>query len=179
MRTVVDREQLAHRVYAAAYLTGKFRLRSGLVSDEYFDKYLFESDPRLLRQVGDELAALLPERTEAVAGLELGGIPLATIVSQISGLPTLFVRKEAKTYGTCRLAEGGEVAGRRVAVVEDVVTSGGQLRRSCAELSERGAEIEAVLCVIDRQQGGREALEAEQLTFRAMFTMGELVAAGG
>jgi orotate phosphoribosyltransferase len=168
-------DALARRLHAAAHLTGTFRLRSGLVSDEYFDKYLFESDPRLLREVGAELVALLPERAEAVAGLELGGIPLATIVSQISGLPTLFVRKEAKTYGTCRLAEGGEVSGRRLAVVEDIVTSGGQLLASCAELRERGAEIEAVLCVIDRQQGGREALAAAGLALRSVFTMEDLL----
>ena len=95
--------------------------------------------------------ALVPDDTEAVAGLELGGIPLVTIVSQISGLPALFVRKEAKTYGTCRLAEGGEVDGRRLAVIEDVVTSGGQLLESCAALRERGASVTAVLSVIDRQ----------------------------
>jgi orotate phosphoribosyltransferase len=175
--TGLDRTQLARRIHATAHLTGTFRLRSGQVSDEYFDKYLFESDPALLRDVGRALAFPLPDRTETVAGLELGGIPLATVVSQISGLPTLFVRKEAKTYGTCRLAEGGEVAGRRLAVVEDVVTSGGQLLKSCADLRERGAEIEAVLCVIDRQQGGRDALTAAGLKFRAVFTMDDLVAA--
>jgi orotate phosphoribosyltransferase len=168
---------LARRVYEAAHLVGSFRLRSGAVSDEYFDKYLFEADPVLLREIAAALVALLPDDAEAVAGLELGGIPLATMVSQLSGLPALFVRKEAKTYGTCRLAEGGEVAGRRLAVVEDVVTSGGQLLASCAALRERGAELVAVLSVIDRQQGGREALEAVGLDFRPLFTHAQLLAA--
>ena len=106
---------LARRIYERSHLTGAFRLRSGVVSDEYFDKYLFEADPVLLREVCDALIGTLPERVEAVAGLELGSIPLATVVSQRSGLPTLFVRKKAKDYGTCRLAEGGEVAARRLA----------------------------------------------------------------
>lgn len=170
---------LARRIYDRSHLTGEFRLRSGVVSGEYFDKYRFESDPELLREVSRALIALLPEGVEALAGLELGGVPLATMASQLSGIPALFVRKEAKDYGTCRLAEGGEVAGRRVAVIEDVVTSGGQLIRSCAALRERGADIVAVLCVIDREAGGTESLAAEGLTLRSLFTMSLLRHAAG
>lgn len=165
---------LAARVYDRAHLTGEFRLRSGVTSGEYFDKYLFEGDPELLREVVRGLVALLPEGVDALAGLELGGVPLATVASQLSGLPTLFVRKEAKTYGTCRLAEGGEVSGRRLAVVEDVVTSAGQIIRSCTALRERGAEIVAVICVIDRETGGRENLADEGLPLSTLFTMSQL-----
>lgn len=172
-------EALAQRIYEASHLTGEFVLRSGATSTEYFDKYLFESDPALLRDVGAALAALLPDEADSLAGLELGGVPLATMVSQLTGLPTLFVRKEAKTYGTCRLAEGGEVEGRRLAVVEDVITSGGQVVESCRELRERGAEIVTVLCVIDREAGGADALAAEGLPLRAAFTMSQLNAAAG
>jgi orotate phosphoribosyltransferase len=89
------------------------------------------------------------------------------------------VRKEAKTYGTCRLAEGGEVEGRKLAVVEDVITSGGQVIESCRELRERGGEVVAVLCVIDREAGGAQALAAEGLTLHAAFTMSQLNAAAG
>jgi orotate phosphoribosyltransferase len=167
---------LARRIRERSHLTGEFRLRSGQVSGEYFDKYRFESDPALLREVAGELVALLPADAEAVAGLELGGIPLATIVSQLTGLPALFVRKEAKEYGTCRLAEGGEVDGRRLAVIEDVVTTGGQLLLSCAALRERGADIRAVLCVIDREAGGRENLAAEGLELRSVLTASSLAA---
>jgi orotate phosphoribosyltransferase len=165
---------LGRRIRERAHLTGEFRLRSGLVSHEYFDKYRFESDPALLREVAGELVTLLPGDAEAVAGLELGGIPLATMVSQLSGLPALFVRKRAKDYGTCRLAEGGEVDGRRLAVVEDVVTTGGQLLESCAALRDRGADIRAVLCVIDREAGGRESLAAAGLELRAVLTATDL-----
>jgi orotate phosphoribosyltransferase len=170
---------LARRIYDRAHLTGEFRLRSGVVSGEYFDKYLFEADPELLREVAEALVTLLPERAESVAGLELGGVPLATMVSQLSGLPALFVRKEAKDYGTCRLAEGGEVAGRRLAVIEDVVTSGGQLIESCTALRERGADIVSVLCVIDREAGGADNLAEQGLELRSVFTMSQLRQAVG
>jgi orotate phosphoribosyltransferase len=165
---------LARRIHERAHLTGEFRLRSGATSTEYFDKYRFEADPALLREVAEGLAGLVPPDAEAVAGLELGGVPLATMVSQVTGLPALFVRKRAKEYGTRRLAEGGDVAGRRLAVVEDVVTTGGQLVESCAALRDEGAEIAAVLCVIDREQGGAENLAAHGLELRALFTAGDL-----
>jgi orotate phosphoribosyltransferase len=171
--------ELGDRIYERARLTSEFRLRSGATSSEYFDKYLFESDPRLLREIAEELVGLLPAGVELLAGLELGGVPLAVVASQASGLPSVFVRKTAKAYGTCRLAEGGEVAGCRIAVIEDVVTSGGQVIESCRGLRDRGAEIAAVLCVIDREAGGRENLAAEGLDLRALFTIDALRRAPG
>lgn len=162
---------LARRIYERSHLTGEFTLRSGATSNEYFDKYLFESDPVLLREIAQALVRLLPEDVDAVAGLELGGVPLAAVLSQVSGLPALFVRKEAKTYGTCRLAEGGKVAGRRLVVIEDIVSSGGQVVASCRALRDRGAEIVAVLCVVDRETGGAATITAEGLELRSVFTI--------
>ena len=173
---MTDREVLARTIFEVSHLTGTFTLRSGAVSEEYFDKYLFESDPQLLRDLAAALAPLVPSGTEALAGLELGGVPLAVMLSQATGLPTLFVRKEAKTYGTCRLAEGGELEGRRVTVVEDVVTSGGQIVTSCGDLRERGAIVEHALCVIDREAGGPDALRAIGVELRPLFLMHELQA---
>jgi orotate phosphoribosyltransferase len=166
--------ELARCIHARSRLTGEFTLRSGEVSHEYFDKYLFESDPVLMREIAEALVKLLPERVNALAGLELGGVPLATLCSQISGLPTLFVRKQAKGYGTRRLAEGGAVRGRRLAVIEDVVTSGGQVLDSCRELREQGADIAVVLCVIDREAGGAGSVAREGLQLRSLFTASEL-----
>lgn len=171
--------ELGERIYRHARLTGEFRLRSGAVSGEYFDKYLFESDPWLLREIAEALVGLLPAGVQALAGLELGGVPLAVVISQVQGLPTAFVRKSAKTYGTCNLAEGAEVSGRRIVVIEDVVTSGGQVIESCRLLRERQADIAAVLCVIDREAGGRDNLAAAGLPLRSLFTMSELQRAGG
>ena len=170
----MDRHGLARDIYDRTHLTGEFTLRSGVVSNEYFDKYLFESDPVLLRTICEALAPLVPPRIEALAGLELGGVPIAAVLSQLTGLPALFVRKEAKTYGTCRLAEGGDLDGRRLLVVEDVVTSGGQVITSCGDLRERGATVEHAVCVIDRQSGGPEGLAAIGVELRALYTMTEL-----
>jgi orotate phosphoribosyltransferase len=112
-------------VRAIASLEGEFRLRSGQVSTTYFDKYRFESDPRLLKRVAAEMIPLLPQGTEVLAGLELGGVPIATAISLETGIPAAFVRKNAKGYGTCLAVEGGEVRGKRVALIEDVITTGG------------------------------------------------------
>jgi orotate phosphoribosyltransferase len=172
-----ERRLLARRIHGRSRLTGEFVLRSGAVSNEYFDKYLFESDPLLLREIAEALVGLLPERVDALAGLELGGVPLATVCSQVSGLPTLFVRKQATSYGTRRLAEGGPLAERRLVVIEDVITSGGQAIESCRRLRDEAAEIAAVLCVIDREAGGAQNLADEGLELCALFTMSQLVTA--
>jgi orotate phosphoribosyltransferase len=173
-KDMVSREQLARHIYETSSLKGQFRLRSGAFSDEYFDKYLFESNPALLKEIAEGLRSLVPPETEALAGLEMGGIPIATVLSQLTGIPVLFVRKTAKQYGTCKFAEGGEVAGRKLVIVEDVVTSGGQIIESANALRAEGAEIIRVLCVIDRQSGGVENLAASDLELRALFTMMEL-----
>ena len=129
-------EVLARRIHDRAHLEGEFQLRSGAVSGEYFDKYLFESDPELLRAVAE------------------GQAP--------------------KDYGTRRLAEGGQVTGRRLVVIEDVVTSGGQIIESCAALREDGADIVGVLCVIDREAGGADNLASHGLELRCLFSMSQL-----
>ncbi|GAA4258856.1 orotate phosphoribosyltransferase [Dactylosporangium darangshiense] len=170
---------LAARIYGASHLTGQFELRSGRVATEYFDKYLFEADPALLDEVAAGLAALVPDGTEVLAGLEMGGIAVVTALARHARLPCAFVRKAAKPYGTRRLAEGAEVAGRRVLVVEDVVTSGGQVVISAGQLRELGARISDALCVIDRQEGGAEALAAEGIALRSLLTRADLEAAKG
>ncbi len=170
----MTKPELAEVIYRTAYITGEFTLRSGATSREYFDKYAFESNPILLREIAARLRALVPDGIDALAGLELGGVPIATVLAQLSGLPVLFVRKTAKPYGTARLAEGGLVAGRRLLLVEDVVTSGGQIVQSAAELRALGATVSDAVCVIDREAGGVESPAANGIRLHALFTMSEL-----
>ncbi|QSB06281.1 orotate phosphoribosyltransferase [Natronoglycomyces albus] len=170
---------LARDIYLRSHLVGEFHLRSGVVANEYFDKYLFESDPVLLKRLAEAMAPFVPkEGVDALAGLETGGIPLAVMLSQVTGIPTLFVRKEAKKYGTCRLAEGGDISGKNLFIVEDVVTSGGAVRDAVVELRERGAKVSQGVCVIDRESDGIQNLHALEVHMRTLFTMSQLKAAG-
>jgi orotate phosphoribosyltransferase len=170
-------DDLVDRINAVARLTGTFTLRSGQVAHEYFDKYRFEADPRLLDEIAAGLVALLPPGTEVLAGLELGGVPIATALSLRTGLPAAFVRKQPKAYGTARLAEGADVDGRRVTVVEDVITTGGQVVISTGDLRALGAVVEHVVCVIDRSPDRGAALTDAGLAMRALITKAELDAA--
>ena len=172
--TGVSNAELARRVCSAARITGQFTLRSGRASTEYFDKYQFEADPVLLDEIAKEMAMLVPRGTEVLAGLEMGGIAVVTALGLHTGLPCAFVRKTAKPYGTARLSEGADVKGRQVLIVEDVVTSGGQVVISAGQLRELGAKIDHTVCVIDRQEGGREALAAAGLELGAVFTRADL-----
>lgn len=170
MNELNDRTALAARLGAVSRLSGEFLLRSGQTSTTYFDKYQFESDPALLAAIARQLAPLIPDETELLAGLELGGVPVATALSLETGIPAVFVRKVAKTYGTAKLAEGPAIDGRRLLVVEDVVTSGGQVVISTNDLRERGAIVDTAVCVLDREQGGTDALAAAGIEMRAAFT---------
>ena len=130
--------------------------------------------PTLLRAIAEHLAPLIPSGVDALAGLELGGVPLATALSLHTGVPALFIRKQAKDYGTCQLAEGGSIEGRRLLVIEDVVTSGGQVVESCHALRALGAHVKHALCVIDRQAGGREALSANDVELHPLFVLSDI-----
>ena len=168
---------LAADIDARCRLTGRFTLRSGQVADTYFDKYLFEADPSLLDRVATAMVDLLPADTELLGGLELGGVPIATMVSAKTGTPSLFVRKHAKEYGTCKLAEGPDVAGRRVTLIEDVITTGGAVRDATHALRDAGAVVETVVCAIDRSPEGENPLADVGLEVRAVLTRADLDAA--
>lgn len=166
--------ELARDIDKTCRLTGNFTLRSGQVATEYFDKYLFESDPQLLRRVAESMVALLPEDTDLLGGLELGGIPLATMLSNLTDTPALFVRKKAKEYGTKRLAEGADVDGRTVTIVEDIITTGGAVRDATRALRQAGATVHTVICAIDRGSNPGEALTNVDLTTRHLLTRADL-----
>lgn len=172
----MDKQNLARKIYDISYLTGEFKLRSGQTSKEYFDKYRFESRPELLREIAKALVPKLPRNIDALAGLEMGGIPIATALSLETGLPCVFVRKEPKSYGTCRFAEGLEIKGKKLCVIEDVVTTGGQVVISTKDLRNDGALIEDVMCVIYRGPENENPLSEAGLRLHALFTMQELKA---
>ncbi|MFC0435507.1 orotate phosphoribosyltransferase [Kutzneria buriramensis] len=165
-----DLLDLARDIDRCCRLRGSFTLRSGTVATEYFDKYLFEADPVLLRRIAERMTALIPDDAQALGGLELGGVPLATMISQLTGLPTLFIRKQAKEYSTRRLAEDGVVEGRRVVLVEDVITTGGAVLAAARALREGGATVDTVVCAVDRSGGDTELLTGNGIGVRSVLT---------
>ncbi|KZX59919.1 orotate phosphoribosyltransferase [Vibrio sp. HI00D65] len=175
----MNKEQLAKEIYEISNIKGSFKLRSGVTATEYFDKYLFESNPQILQAIAEHLEEVLPSSFDQLAGLEMGGIPIATALSLRIQKQVLFVRKEAKEYGTCKLAEGGEIDNQELLIVEDVVTSGGAIIDAVNELRARGAIVNNVVCVIDREGSGRENLEKLGLKFSPLFTKSELEKAVG
>lgn len=173
----MDRQTLAREIYQISNLQGEFVLRSGQKATEYFDKYLFEAQPKLLSSIAKQLRAYVPKNTDALAGLEMGGIPIATTLSLQTNIPAVFVRKEAKTYGTCKLAEGGEVQDKQLLIVEDVVTSGGAILNAVDELRALGATVDKALCVIDREGSGAINLHKIGVELVSLFTKAQLEAA--
>lgn len=171
----MDRFELAKSIFNASYINGEFKLRSGKVSHEYFDKYRFESEPKLLSAISTKMEPLLPKDIDGLAALEMGGIPVGTAISLGTGLPCLFVRKSAKDYGTCQLAEGFSVSGKKLCVVEDVVTTGGQIVESVEALRSLGAIIDEVVCVIYRGEDKVPSqLTDANLKLSYLFTMNEI-----
>lgn len=141
---------LRKRIIEKCVRKGSFTTRSGQTVATYFDKYQFEGDPTILDPLSKELAKLIPDNVEILAGLEMGGIPITTALSIVSGIPTCFVRKKPKTHGTMVVAEGPSPKGKNVLIIEDVTTTGGQIILSAEDLRKEGANVLGVLLVIAR-----------------------------
>ncbi|MBL4575296.1 MAG: orotate phosphoribosyltransferase [Opitutaceae bacterium] len=170
----MTREELGKAIYESCNIKGEFLLRSGKTATEYFDKYLFEANPIILAAVAEHITPRLPSKVDRLAGLEMGGIPIATAISLQTRIPTLFIRKAAKPYGTCKIAEGGDFEGTELVIIEDVVTSGGAVIEAVSVLREQGAIVNHVICVIDREDSGGKNLENIGLIFSPLFTKSEL-----
>jgi orotate phosphoribosyltransferase len=173
--TDAPNRDLAQQIVDAAVLRGTFTLRSGQTSTYYIDKYRLTTEPALLLRIAVALAAALPESIDRIAGTALGAVPLATALSLETGLPSVFVRVDAaKDHGTSKSIEGQLDTGDRVALIEDVVTTGGASLAAVDLLQEAGANVAAVLAVVDREQGGRERFAEAGILFSALFTVSEL-----
>jgi orotate phosphoribosyltransferase len=166
--------ELARDIFNAAYLRGDFVLSSGARSSYYFDKYLFETRPSILRRIATSFAERIPPETDRIAGPELGGVALATALSLAVGLPFVIVKKATKGYGTSRIVEGELHRGDRLVLVEDVITSGAQAIHAARQIERSGGHVLVILAVIDREQGGSESISAAGYHFEPMFRRSEL-----
>jgi orotate phosphoribosyltransferase len=170
----MTREQLAKRIAEVSLLRGEFTLRSGRKSNYYLDKYRFETQPDVLIELGKMFAAKVTAKVDRIAGAELGAVPLAAAAAMASGKPCLFIRNQKKEYGTSKQLEGVLNAGDTVLIVEDVLTTGGQVIEAAKTLKDAGAKIDRIVAVIDRMEGARENIEAAGYAFEALFTTADL-----
>jgi orotate phosphoribosyltransferase len=173
-------DELKLALREAAYLEGDFLLRSGKRSRYYLDKYRFETRPDILAALGERIAQAVAEfEPDAVrlAGPELGAVALAAAGSLASGLPFVIVRKAAKDYGTSNRLEGVYEQGDCVCLVEDVVTSGGALLEAVEALRDAGLTVRAAVCVVDREEGGADALARQAVRLRPIFRASEVLEA--
>lgn len=180
----MSRQEIAQRIAAVSLLRGEFTLRSGRKSGYYLDKYLFSTRPEILRELGllfaERLSAGVAGPVDRLAGAELGGIPLVTAASMATGVPCIFIRNAKKGYGTAKQLEGELKPGERVALLEDVATTGGQVLEAAEVIRESGATVSVIIATIDRQEGARENIEKAGIRFDALFTVTDLgVSPGG
>ena len=174
MMPAMKDQELFEAISSAALLRGEFTLRSGRKSRYYLDKYLFESQPAILRELGERFARHVGPATTRIAGAELGGVALAAAASIASGLPFVIVRNAKKGYGTQKMHEGKVEKGDRILLVEDIATTGGQVLEAARTLAELGATVERIVAVIDRQEGARENIEGAGFVFEALMTKTDL-----
>jgi orotate phosphoribosyltransferase len=171
-------EELGRLLVERALLEGDFTLRSGKRSSWYLDKYRFETDPEALRALGARLAEAVTEfepDADRLAGPALGAVALAASASLASDRPFIIVRGEAKEYGTANRIEGPFEPGELVCLLEDVVTSGGALVEAVSALRDEGLLVRNAVCVVDREDGGSDALARVGVRLRALFRASELL----
>jgi len=168
------RTDLARCIREAAYLEGDFTLRSGRKSKYYLDKYLFETQPDILKALGDLFTAYVKPTTTLIAGAELGGVALAAAASMASGKPFVIIRNAKKDYGTSKPYEGKLTEGDSVLLVEDIATTGGQVLEAAKFITSIGAKVERIVAVIDRQEGAQENIQNAGFDFAALFTKADL-----
>lgn len=173
-QATVDREHLGRSLVEIAYLKGDFLLASGRRSPYYFDKYRFETRPELLGPVAELIAARIPPGTQRLAGPELGAVALAAAASLASQIPFLIVRGAAKEYGTQNRIEGSYERGDQVVLIEDVMTSGGSALSAAQTLVAAGCSVVKIIAVIDREEGGFEAVQQAGFLLEALFRRSEL-----
>ena len=167
--------ELARDMKAVALLEGDFVLRSGKRSRYYFDKYLFECEPAILRRLGAELARLVPAGTQRLACPELGAVLLGGAVSIETGIPMCIVRKEAKEYGTSRTIEGKLIPGEKVCLLEDVLTTGGAALAAAEKVRAAGGEIVGLVGVLDREEGAAANLEEAGIPFYILLSRADVI----
>ena len=170
----MNREELIKRIKETAYLEGDFTLRSGKKSKYYLDKYLFETCPDILKALGAKFAEYVTDDVTLIAGAELGGVALAAATAMETSKNWIIVRNSKKGYGTGKMIEGVLKANDVVLLVEDIATTGGQVLEAAKVITDAGAKVSNIVCVIDRKQGAGENITAAGYKFESILTKDDL-----
>ena len=170
----MSRDELARRIAEVSLLRGEFTLRSGRKSNYYLDKYLFETQPDILREVGAMFAARVTGEVDRIAGAELGAVALAAATTMACGKPFVIIRNQKKDYGTSKQVEGKLAPGDRVLIVEDVLTTGGQVLEAAKSIEAAGGKVVRIVAVIDREEGARQNIESAGYAYESLFTTTDL-----
>ena len=170
----MNRDELAKRIADVSLLRGEFTLRSGRKSNYYLDKYLFETQPDVLKALGELFAQRVGKHVDRIAGAELGAVALAAATAMACGKPFVIIRNQKKDYGTSKQLEGAIKPGETIMIVEDVLTTGGQVLEAAKTLKDAGAKIDRIVTVIDRLEGARANVESAGYQFESLFTTKDL-----
>ncbi|MDB5294132.1 MAG: pyrE [Phycisphaerales bacterium] len=173
-RPELTRDALAARIAEVALLRGTFTLRSGRTSNFYLDKYLFETQPDILRALAKAFAERLPPDTDRLAGPELGAVTLAAATAMQANLPFVLVRNSKKGYGSGKLIEGVLKPGEKVVIIEDILTTGGQIVEAAKTQEAAGAQVIKMIGTNDRVEGARDNIEAAGYRYESLFTTKDL-----
>ncbi len=166
----MDLKQLGKEIIETSYMEGEFTLSSGRSSTYIFDKYAFETRPKLLDAIARSMTERINSEISRIAGMELGGVPLATALSLKTGLPFIIIKKGRKGYGTNKLIEGSLNNEDKVVLVEDIATTGSQAILAAKIIEDAGASVSKIICVVDREEGAREEIESKGYKFEPLFT---------
>jgi orotate phosphoribosyltransferase len=172
--STMTKDQLAKRIAEVSLLRGEFTLRSGRKSNYYLDKYRFETQPDILLELGKMFAQHITPDVQRIAGPELGAVPLAAAAAMASGKPAIFVRNQKKEYGSNKQIEGVFNAGETVIIIEDIMTTGGQVVEAAKTLEAAGLKVKKIVGVIDRLEGARANIEGAGYVFESLFTTKDL-----
>lgn len=166
--------RLGKKIVEISYKEGNFTLSSGKRSNYIFDKYAFETRPKVLEEITGKMVKMVTSETSKIAGMELGGVPLATALSLKTGLPFVIVRKGSKGYGIDRTIEGDLNDEDKVVIVEDISTTGTQALLAAKIIENTGASVLKIICVVDREEGARKRIEDRGYKFEPLFTKSSL-----
>lgn len=165
---------LIEKINTIAKLRGTFTLRSWATSDTYFDKYKLLSDSQILDEIANNMVPLIPDSIEVLAWLEMGWIPLVTLLSHKTWIPAAFIRKEAKAYWTCKYAEWADLLWKKILLIEDIVTSGWAIIDAKKKLTQDNILVNQALCIIDREAGWKEALHTNWIQLISLFVKSDI-----